>query len=256
MTEFTRDIRPFDVMASEYDASFSSTLLGRLLRDAVHHEMRDTFAAGDRVLDLGCGTGEDALRFARQGVSVYGIDASERMIARARAKVSGLGASFEAADIARDPLPKGPFDGAFSNFGVLNCIRDRRALASRLADVLPSGAPAVFVVMGRFCPWEWIWYLARGRPRTAFRRLRGPAPFHGMDIRYLTPTSAADEFYGFFRTRRQAGIGVLLPPTFASDFIERHPALAVRLATLERRIRHRYAASFLNDHYLIELERI
>ncbi len=256
MMGITQDLPVFDPMASGYDASFSSTVLGRLLRDAVHQELRGTFAAGDRVLDLGCGTGEDALRFARQGVSVYGVDASERMVDRARAKASGLGASFEAADLERDPLPKGPFDGAFSNFGVLNCIRDRRGFASRLADVLPPGAPAVFVVMGRFCPWEWIWYVARGRPRTAVRRLSGSAPFRGMEIHYATPASTSAEFSRSFRMRRAAGIGVLLPPSFAADFVERHPAVAGWVATLERRVRRRLAATILNDHFLIELKRI
>lgn len=251
----------FDDLSADYDASFSSTHLGSLLRHAVASETRHIFRPGLRALDLGCGTGEDALRLARRGLDVHGIDASAAMIARARSKAAlagvdgGNAATFEVVDLNTDPLPPGPFDAALSNFGVLNCLRDRRAFAGRLAQVLKPGARTAFVIMGRWCAWEWLWYLGRARPGTAFRRIPGKASFRGMDVFYPMPRRLEKEFRPHFRCVRLTGIGLLLPPTFAAAVAERH-TMARWMAAAERRIRQARAAAYLSDHFLIEFERV
>jgi len=56
----------FDAVASGYDAAFTERTLGRMLRAAVRERL--PFAAGDRVLELGCGTGEDAIWLDRKSV--------------------------------------------------------------------------------------------------------------------------------------------------------------------------------------------
>lgn len=253
-------LSPFDLLAPEYDASFTESLLGRLLRDAVHRELQASFAAGHHVLDLGCGTGEDAISLAAGGVRVHGVDGSGAMIARSRGKASQLreahAPTFEVVDLNAHALPAGPFDGALANFGVLNCIRDRQAFAARLAAVLRPEARVVFVVMGRYCPWEWAWYLLRGKPRTAFRRLSGKADFHGMRIDYPTPSELSRHFEPAFGMRRTAGIGFLLPPTFATDLIERNARFGRVLDAVDRRICGWPGVAMLSDHYLIEMERI
>ena len=52
---------PFDGVASTYDAAFSDRRLGRYLRGLVREWAGPCFATGSRVLELGCGTGEDAV---------------------------------------------------------------------------------------------------------------------------------------------------------------------------------------------------
>lgn len=66
---------------------------------------------GDRVLDLGCGTGHLTAAIADSGADVVGIDAAESMVAQAREEYPDL--SFEVAD-AREYDPSG-FDAVFSN---------------------------------------------------------------------------------------------------------------------------------------------
>jgi len=56
-----------------------------------------------RVLELGCGTGHDAARLAREGHEVVAVDFSRAAISRARV-LHGEGADFRIADIA-EPLP-------------------------------------------------------------------------------------------------------------------------------------------------------
>lgn len=67
---------------------------------------------GERVLDLGCGTGDLTAEISSRGARVLGVDASPQMISRAADKYPGL--RFEAGD-ARDYRGAGGFDAVFSN---------------------------------------------------------------------------------------------------------------------------------------------
>ncbi len=77
---------PFDALAHSYNALWSETARGRDQRTAVWREIDGLFRPGDRVLDLGCGTGDDALHLAGLGVEVFGIDASAQMVEIARSR--------------------------------------------------------------------------------------------------------------------------------------------------------------------------
>jgi len=76
--------RAFDSLAENYDEVFTCSLIGRAQRDAVWGAARAAFTPGSRILEINCGTGEDALFLARQGVIVFACDASEQMIAVAK----------------------------------------------------------------------------------------------------------------------------------------------------------------------------
>jgi len=66
---------------------------------------------GRRVADIGCGTGRHAIRLARAGAKVVGLDFSEGMLARARAAAGALPIRFVRHDLARRlPLPSAGFD--------------------------------------------------------------------------------------------------------------------------------------------------
>jgi len=76
---------------ARYDRGMRILTLGRL--DRVHRDIAARLAAGDRVLDLGCGTGALALHLARRGGQLTGIDVSPAMLAQAarRVQAAGLG---------------------------------------------------------------------------------------------------------------------------------------------------------------------
>jgi 2-polyprenyl-3-methyl-5-hydroxy-6-metoxy-1,4-benzoquinol methylase len=69
-----------------------------------------------RLLEAGCGSGRDALFYARAGFEVTGTDISEQALrwARQRAEAEGLDASFLADDLAETRLPAGSFDAAIA----------------------------------------------------------------------------------------------------------------------------------------------
>jgi SAM-dependent methyltransferase len=96
-----------------------------------------------RVLEVGCGTGTNALWLARQGFSVVGIDVSSVAIESARAKAAGTGPDcrFECLDLLTDAVPGAPFPFVFDNgcFHVFDAARDRERFAARVSSLLRPG---------------------------------------------------------------------------------------------------------------------
>src|SRR5688500_3425722 len=94
---------PFDSMALDYDRSFTASSIGQRMRAAVWRRLDAVFRPGERVLELNCGTGEDAVHLAGRGVRVLATDTSPEMLAIARAKVERAGLT-ERVEIARLPI--------------------------------------------------------------------------------------------------------------------------------------------------------
>jgi SAM-dependent methyltransferase len=99
-------------------------------------------AAGDRIVDLGCGFGDTAIELARRVGStgrVLGVDAAPRFIASARAEVRDLpNVSFEVADV-QERVPDGPYDRAFSRMGMMFFASPVIALRKIRATLVPGG---------------------------------------------------------------------------------------------------------------------
>jgi trans-aconitate methyltransferase len=102
---------------------------------------------GERVLDLGCGTGELAAVIAAAGAHVTCLDASPEMVAAARARLPG--ATFRVAD-AQALDDDAAFDAIFSN-AVLHWMRDPAAAACGMARALRPGGRLVAELGGRGC---------------------------------------------------------------------------------------------------------
>lgn len=254
----------FDRLAAEYDAGFTRTDLGSRLRRAVWSRLDVLFSPGDRILELACGTGEDAVHLGRRGVRVLATDASEEMVRVTREKVERAGLTGPAGmiEVRRlaveelDGLDEPPFDGALSDFGGLNCVADFPAAGRSLAARLRPGAVAVLCVMGPVVPWEWGWFLGHGQPGKAFRRLApGGVEWRGLRVRYPSIRGLRRAFAPGFRLRRVAALGALLPPPYAEEWAIRHPGLIARLERWERRWETVPPFPWLADHYLMELER-
>src|SRR5580704_3584654 len=78
----TRDA--FDSVAADYDGPRGNNALIQDMRSEMWRTLDATFAPGSRLIDLGCGTGLDAVRMARVGHHVTATDWSQRMVERTR----------------------------------------------------------------------------------------------------------------------------------------------------------------------------
>src|SRR5688572_21024309 len=104
---------------------------------------------GDRVLDIGCGTGASARQAARRAVGgeVVGIDLSEPMLERAREYAGRDGLTnvrFERGDAQTHPFPAGHFDVAISQFGIM-FFADPVAAFANIGRALRPGGRLTFV---------------------------------------------------------------------------------------------------------------
>lgn len=261
---------PFDSLAGDYDRSFTDSVLGRRMRQAVWRRLDARFMPGSRILELNCGTGEDALYLAQRGVFVLATDAAPGMLRVAQAKIQKAGVedkvtlqsmNIEALAGGAFPFPEAVpasgFDGALSNFGGLNCVPDLTTVAVGLAGCLRPGAVAMLCLMGPFCPWEWGWFLRQGQPKKAFRRLRpGGASWHGLTVSYPSIRAVRHAFSPYFRLLRAGAIGALLPPPYTEAWIVQHACLLNILSRWERRLESLPVLPALADHYLLEFERV
>ncbi len=97
--------------------------------------------AGQRVLDVGCGTGRHAHELARRGIVVHGVDISELFIEIARSGAPH-GATFERAD-ARTLVARDPFDAVIclcqGAFGMMTADGDDAAVIAAMAAALRPG---------------------------------------------------------------------------------------------------------------------
>jgi SAM-dependent methyltransferase len=115
--------------------------------------------AGRRVLDVGCGTGVDLVRFARGGAVATGVDIADSAIALARANLrhQSLSASLCVGDGERLPFPDDTFDFVYAHGVVQYTARDRD-LVDECRRVLRPGGTAFFQVYNRI---SWLNALSR-----------------------------------------------------------------------------------------------
>jgi SAM-dependent methyltransferase len=105
-------------------------------------------AAGERVLDIGCGCGDTTLQLAeRVGPSgaVVGVDISRPMLEVARRRPTPEGAAtptFRELDAQTADLGRGAFDAAFSRFGVMFFADPTAAFANLRRALKPGGRVA------------------------------------------------------------------------------------------------------------------
>ena len=263
----------FDSIAASYDAEFTHTLTGRLQRDRVYAILSELLGegAGKKVLELNCGTGEDAVWLAQSGCEVLATDIAEGMIAIAREKQGTLPAEFsnklQFQTLAAESislLPKDhSFDLVFSNFGGLNCLSPEQLaqVAKGAEGKLRAKGLMIAVVMGRKCIWETFYFLLKRQWKKAWRR-RSQTPIAARlsdEVQVMTWYYSPSEFSRLFAEQFQVltayPIGIAIPPSYLDPFFRSRPTWLKGLQWLEQKLGRKAGLANYADHFLIVLQK-
>ena len=179
---------------------------------------------GMHWLELGAGTGTDALWLTGRGIEVTCTEPHPWMFAQLQAKTAGVAAihAFPLKAEQLEDLGEHVFDGAFSNFAALNCVEDLSAVAQALAEHLKARAPVVLCLFNRQCGWELALGLLQGlfqrNPERLWRRqvrqrLVEMQPGIEVSTFYHQPQEIMQAFEPWFRLEARVGMGIAIPPS-------------------------------------------
>lgn len=256
----------FDSVAADYDGPRGNNDLIQEMRSEMWRWLDITFPPASRLLDLGCGTGLDAVRMARLGHHVTATDWSTLMVERSRdrAEREHLGHRVRAVALGAHELDRldgdGGFDGAYSNLGPLNCVPDLSDVSRECARLLRPGARLVFTVIGRICPWELAHYVRQrrwARASVRFARQTVPVTMNHRTIwtRYYGPREFYRGFKTHFTLEHFRGLCVFVPPPYLPWLREKHAHWHERLWRLDRRVSGWPLLRGMGDHFLIVMKK-
>jgi SAM-dependent methyltransferase len=210
----------YDAIAADYDAQVRGD---DWMRAAIHAHYVRVFQPGQRILDVGCGTGIDAVFLARRGVHVTAMDYSPEMIAQLHSRVSSTGVTdlVDAQVLPIEGISKlrgREFDGLISAFAGLSTLPDLDQFARDAAVLVRPHGRLILHLLNRFSLWEWLGYLAHanwpaarqvGRLRTREFTIGGRAVRHTL---YFAREAYRRYFQADFALRAAYSLGCVRPP--------------------------------------------
>ena len=256
----------FDSVAGDYDGPRGNNALIQDMRGEMWRWLQKTFAAGSRLIDLGCGTGLDAVHLAKLGYRITATDWSPQMIERTadRARRESVADQIQAIALGAHQLEhlggQGTFHGAYSNLGPLNCVPDLVEVSRGCARLVKPGGSLVFTVIGRVCPWEIVHYARQRRwSRIKIRYARQVVPVgmnkHTIWTRYYTPREFYRAFARDFTLEHYRGLCVFAPPPYLTWLRDNHRRLYAWLWQVDRHTANWPLLRSMGDHFLIVMRR-
>ncbi len=261
--------RGYDLVGSHYDEIEGRNAISERVRKESMRAALLAFRPGDRVLELGCGTGRDAVMLAAHGIHVVATDVSPAMIAitRERAKREGVADLVEAAAMSAAAAAslEGPFDGVYSNGAVFNLEPDMERVSLGLARSLRPDGRAIVTAANRASLFELLFYPFVLRPRKAFRKLGdtvpipisrgGPGKRYVVPTRFLSPSQFLAHFASAFVVEDWKGLQILTPPWNLVDMAVLFRGAVAPMEAVEDLVGRWWGLRSMGAIYLIVLRR-
>ena len=255
----------FDSYAAEYDNHFTNSAIGILQRKRVYKYLKPLLNKQKNVLEINCGTGEDAIYIAQRVKSVLATDISHEMIKEAQAKKNKSNLNnlaFETYDINElQTKLSSSFDLLFSDFGGLNCLsaEELKKFSSNIFSCISYKGQLAFVIMGKKCVWENFFYYwqkdARFKRRNSRQGLETQINGAEFLTYYYSPKDISSFFTNDFNTIKIRPIGLFIPPSYLNSYFLDKRFLLRILNALENVFGNFSLFANYADHYLIILEK-
>ncbi|HTE27805.1 class I SAM-dependent methyltransferase [Flavitalea sp.] len=256
----------FTAQSVMFDKLYGDDSMIAYKRTRVRQHISKYLKTGSELLELNCGTGEDAFYFARHGFRVHATDMSSGMLDELMQKKSVRPGSdvitVEQCSFTKlsNLKNKGPFDYVYSNFGGLNCTGDLNKVLADLTPLIKPGGFLTLVIISKFCLWESL-LIFKGKFRTAFRRFFSgdgrQARAEGKNFKcwYYNPSFIINTLKDQFSTVALEGLCTIVPPSYLQGFPEKHPRIFAYLCRQENRKKSAYPWKYMGDYFIITLQK-
>jgi ubiquinone/menaquinone biosynthesis C-methylase UbiE len=253
----------FDSASEEYDFTIGHNYINTWIRKRSVSELLSLVKKNDTLVEIGCGTGAEALDVSPYVARIIATDISDQMIEIVRKKIQAKRAfdkitpiKLRAAEVdqVKKILDGAEADSAYSFNGALNCEPDLEDFVEGLASVLTSGGYFVCSVRNSLCLGEVLSHAAALQFEKMAPRKKQPimVSVGGLDIPalYYPPSVFARFFRTRFKLLRVIGLPAFLPPAYLSDYYVKFKEVGYVLERLENTLGNRFPFNRLGDQTL------
>lgn len=244
-----------------FDQLYETNTFIKYKRKRVREHLEQHLKPKSHILELNCGTGQDAIYLSLNGHNVHATDLAQGMLAEAKRKTAQLelqNLSYEQCSFTRleELAVKGPYDAVFSNFGGLNCTDDLQKVIHSFSPLLKEKGTVTLVIISKFCLWELL-LLFTGKFKTAFRRFynkgRSNAQVEGKSFScwYYSPRQVLKYIKNDYELLSLEALCTIVPPSYIEHFPERYPLLFSLLKRVEFRLRDKWPFRATGDYFII-----
>lgn len=251
----------FDNVALTYDISFTNSTIGKIQRMFVWQHIDKLLNSNkiENILELNCGTGYDALEFAKLQYRIVATDVSAAMLDITKSKLASFdNASVKYLDLRNYQQKPELFNLIFSNFGGLNCLsyHELKKLEEHLHIQLKANGVIAFVIMGKKCIWENLYFFFKDKMKYKRREKREfiLTNINGNYIKtyYYSPNDIKIIFRNYELIKVKP-IGLFIPPSYLNNKIENKKWTPI-LVWLDKLFSFSIFANY-SDHFYIELKK-
>jgi SAM-dependent methyltransferase len=249
-----------DNIAESYDNILSKNRFSEILRPVFQNILLQNTQQGNNILDLGCGTGEDALFLAQNGVNVTGVDISPKMIEIAENKTSENNLNKNLQFFCRDMESflnenTNKFDAVISNFNAVNYVRDLNSFSAHASSSLNKDGKLIFTVLNKLSISEVFYNFLRLNLKRSWKAIFKRKELLITDLDIYFPVAFSDFFQNQFRVKRITGIGIFIPPHNLTGMYDKLSFAIPFLLWLEKLIASVFPFYCFSDHYIIEMQK-
>ena len=227
---YTAISEAFDSASEEYDFTIHQNFINVWIRERSIKEILSISRPGDVLLEIGSGTGVEALEISRYVSGIVATDISKEMISLVERKVRARGlqnkiksVQLGASEIGKIApyLPNGKVRVSYSFNGALNCEPRLEEFSKELSTIIEPDGFFVCSIRNTLCMSEAISHALVLQFDKMAPRKKQPimVSVGGIDIPsyYYSPVKFVKFFEENFKVRKMIGLPAILPPAYLSN---------------------------------------
>ena len=269
-TDYYRGVaNAFNSAAEEYDFTISNNYINTWIRERSIQELLRLARPEDILVEIGCGTGAEAVAITRQVSKIIATDISTQMIDLLTTKIRAKGLSKKiipflasASEISKiSNVLNGQNPRIVYSFnGALNCEPRLGNFVDGLHSILTDDGYFLCTIRNSLCLSEAISHAAVLQFDRMAPRKKQPimVSVGGLDIPsvYYSPSAFAQSFSGKFKLEKLIGLPSLLPPAYLSDYYVKFKRITGILEKFETVLAGHFPLNRLGDQTLYIFKKV